>query len=116
MPREIKFRAWNKSNSDPKERMIYQALLDANGKVLMPDGDSWGIPVMQYTGLKDKSGKEIYEGDIVLGQRTKYEVVWNDECARWGLLDGENYPVAIHHGGKKLMVLGNVYENPELLK
>lgn len=86
------------------------------------------VKIMQYTGLKDKDGKEIYEGDIVslkylYDKRTtdKGQVVWREDKASFGLksLKGltnevyELYQVTAEHN---LEIIGNIYENPELLK
>jgi uncharacterized phage protein (TIGR01671 family) len=54
--------------------------------------------LMQYTGLHDKNGKEIYEGDIV---------TWGNETNLRGMEDGYN---------RDIEVIGNIYENPELIK
>lgn len=74
--------------------------------------------LMQYTGLKDKNGKEIYESDILRekigGKVFKYAVIWNEECAAFGDDDGQHFNDDID--AKKVEVIGNIYENPELLK
>ena len=81
--------------------------------------------VMQYTGLKDKHGKEIYDGDIVTityieCRRCKYIesetglIAWSTDNACWGLKvgdDKEYYPI----GWEDSEIIGNIYENPELL-
>lgn len=137
MTREIKFRAWNKINSNPRERMIYSATLTFDGKVLMPNGEEWEIPVMQYTGLKDKNGKEIYEGDILQfsNKREWYRtdmfnmrLLGRTEKEKQEFLDRQPYErriVTIPKDYEWLLsteiqteweVIGNIYENPELLK
>ena|ERR1700685_151618 len=119
MNREIKFRAWNDRDSNPDERMINPVTLLSAGKVVMPDGDEWDIPVMQSTGLNDKDGKEIYEGDIlkscyngnhsVVFRRGAFRIEHTAECCkpwRGGLLcEVDNTDI----------VIGNIYQNPELL-
>lgn len=124
MKREIKFRAWDKDNkkmidSSKDDRRDYDEYW----------GDAFGLQLglieniskdtrfelMQYTGLKDKNGKEIYEGDILgyWGNAT-WEVMWvNEKCAfRFGNYI-TNFPMT---ECKRKEIIGNIYENPELIK
>lgn len=124
--REIKFRAWDKNNKKMMvdTNLVYPAL-SLSGTLIAYKGDE-KIPnfiaeqrfiLMQYTGLKDKNGKEIFEGDIVdvpSFNPSRYEVVFDRGgfCMRHDK-DDFHYP-----DGKYLEdgeVIGNIHENPELL-
>lgn len=75
-------------------------------------------PIMQYTGLKDKNNKEIYEGDIVTLHNSKYKVIFNSKEARFVLRDDEfemNIPFT-NNNNERMEIIGNIYENPELME
>ena len=122
MGREIKFRAW-----DAIEKKMWVPIIDTDGYPcarhpitqipVRMDGELLD-PVMQFTGLHDKNGKPIFEGDIVrinwLDRR--YEnvidtVIWCDKNACFEFGAGAKSEVSWSHE-----VIGNIYENPELLE
>ena len=76
------------------------------------------IKKMQYTGLKDKKGVEIYEGDVVKTKNSRYKVIF-DKCCFWGVDELGKYPIYqicnYVLDDERFEVIGNIYENPELL-
>ncbi|MFS0877994.1 YopX family protein [Solibacillus isronensis] len=104
--REIKFRAWDKD----LKQMLNLFTMDGQRKQ-----ETEETILMQYTGLKDKNGREIYEGDIVLvdnGRRkeiVKYHVNAG-QCGYFPFLASEH-----HWQSHNSEVIGNVYENEDLL-
>ena len=121
--REIKFRAW-----DNKEKRWCSDFSISNIGSFMRLGISQrtdDIIIQQFTGLLDKNGKEIYEGDII-----KIPDDWDE----YGMNAGEVYEIFFNEGGfrlkpkyrkgargiwledtEKLEVIGNIFENPELI-
>lgn len=76
--------------------------------------------VGQYTGLIDKNGKKIFEGDIMpvyeQGEEYYYKVVYNGDCFMFSMLDSEqgSYPLSTKNAISE--VIGNIHDNPELLR
>lgn len=80
--------------------------------------DPTDCDIMQFTGLHDKNGKEIYEGDI---DSRRNVIMWNKDlclfCPHSTLPhDGEWYPTSYPMDARNIEVIGNIHENPELLK
>ena len=114
MSREIKFRAWDKDLN----KMLRHQVLEFHPKEFFKaiNGSSkW--KVMQYTGLKDKNGREIYEDDIVRNGTENMVVVWDENDAGYCLeFDSGNQSIGINQRVMKdCEVIGNIWENPELL-
>jgi len=115
--REIKFRCWCMNK---KEWEVDMMLLTLNGGICQLK-NGVHIPcrsdthvLMQFTGLKDKNGKEIYEGDIIEHQYGISTVEYQEDGFK--LIEGGHFSSApLVYVRKTLEVIGNIWENPELL-
>lgn len=74
------------------------------------------LELMQVTGLLDKNGKEIYEGDIVRDGSEIFAVQWVADTGAWGILDSDESMAWLGDYNISCEIIGNIYENPELLK
>lgn len=124
--REIKFRAWVKDRKAIFEVILIDYvtkkvtyLLERVGHLLsIRDAKFNDVELMQYTGLKDKNNKEIYEGDIVTLHNSRYKVIFNMEQARFVLRD-DKFEIEIpftNNNNERMEIIGNIYENSELIE
>lgn len=133
MNREIKFRAWDNADisfydNNENSRMSYFGpeywindegyirFESPHGKSPSGDHDQERFTLMQYTGLKDKNGKEIYEGDIIEFEyhngggfsRVKEPVTfYNGQFSVW--------QESINNYNENCEIIGNIFENPKIL-
>jgi uncharacterized phage protein (TIGR01671 family) len=138
--REIKFRAFTNGNMRynvgfhpyMSVNLVSSGVCESNEFKKSDEEMIWSpglCQLMQYTDLKDKNGKEIYDGDIIeytsCGVTCKALIVWNNHCGAWQyqyrgmighptdflhtLLSNTRFPANV-------IVTGNIYENPELVK
>ena len=118
MSREIKFRAWDKyENKIRKVRGINftnkDLWLEIEDNRIM-GANFFEVELMQYTGLKDRNDKEIYEGDIVRYFKDELGIV--KFVAGSFIIDGNTCYESFLELGGKIAIVGNIYENPDLLK
>lgn len=128
--REIKFRAWDKTWKrwiDPRDINYYGEMdwmfdrRSAEGGDVIETADRREVELMQFTGLKDKNGKEIYEGDIVHFESK--DTGWDDGLCGdvvvcfvdgWFIFKKTNI-FSYAYNKKICRVIGNIYENPDLV-
>ncbi len=127
MSRAIKFRAWVKNDNEmvyPRSFEIVKVYDNSNEYVYKFDYNTYikAEFIMQYTGLKDKNGVEIYEGDKVIAAKDGYKtvigyIIWDDMGADYNIEDNLNI-VLCGFGVEEMEyeVIGNIYENPDLIK
>jgi uncharacterized phage protein (TIGR01671 family) len=124
--REIKFRAWDNLKNEMMGE-VWELRFGDQENVVAGDRQSQNFTLMQYTGLKDKNGKEIYEGDVMADRtKPKYRhkdkkevVVWVEQHPyyphEWHLADNNKsgeYSLTYENWE----IIGNIHQNPDLLK
>jgi len=129
--RKINFRAWHREKQMMCD-VIAVGVMDGWVDIMPAPDSSWttdldDVELMQFTGLLDKNGVEIYEGDVlatsndgqdgadVWGQEVLGAVYWNDKFACW------NHHIALNddesiYSLQYVKVIGNIYQNPDLLE
>lgn len=120
--REIKFRAWEKDghySRDGKARMLTVDTHPSSLTSIISDiclgSEIRDSHVMQHTGLKDKLGVDIYDGDIIRVNRSTRDV----RFAKGSFIASHDEHCSTNLSAwdaSDLEVIGNIYENPELLK
>ena len=122
--RSIKFRAWDNENNQMLdvqeinfEDCFYGGEMQIKTTMYNDYFDCREMPLMQYTGLHDKNGKEIYEGDIVKSFFVDTDEAGN-EIYKYYIMEVEYDEILCSYKIDKFMnleVIGNIYENKELL-
>lgn len=139
--RPIKFRVWNPSGQNMlydidnvfeclKQQIKFDGTMPDRGFIQAYNHKGEGMVWMQFTGLHDKNGKEIFEGDIIGDwvevdgkmEQSRQTVFWHEQEAQW-MLDNSHKQDQSHFfslAGElkdfEYEIIGNIHENPELLK
>jgi len=127
--REIKFRAWHSNQNkmfSAEEMAIDQLTLLTTGRFINVSGASQRLSKvinsmipLQYTGFSDKHSVEVYDGDIIQHciTKTRFVIYWDQNgfaFKKKRLDNGNTYNLDVHQ--TLLEVIGNIYQNPELIE
>ena len=116
-----KFRAWLKKEQKMDNEIDHISWLE-DELYCIGDGITYmvlaeDLVLMQSTGLKDKNGKEIFEGDIVSIDTDEFDLLFvKYESGIYWLMDDEECVEHLSDYYKYVSIVGNIYENPELLE
>jgi|SRR5579864_2427309 len=125
--REIKFRAWDKTHrvmhyQAEQKLAVWLSVVEGLSQTISEDEDEQledRVELMQFTGLKDKNGKECYHKDIITDNDANiYVMEWDEKRAEFYLKLIKGVTGFSHLSAslvKEREIIGNIYENPELL-
>lgn len=119
MNREIKFRVFDKENKKCEYYNLEDLADNDNAyKLKYAEGtENCYDTLQQYTGLKDKNGKEIYEGDIVQGiEKWDIDLIDDFNSFIYQVLYSESHSGLGGFTREDIEIIGNIHENPELLE
>lgn len=114
----INYKAWDNTNKCWRDDII----IDRLGNYYICDEGLLGVDeeiiILLSTNLKDRNGKEIYEGDGIMHHlyEQKLEVYWNNDNSGWSLKGKRNTMSLSNICSPNIEVIGSIYQHPELLK
>lgn len=120
MQDRFKFKIWDKEQKrffsfDDFKKYEVEFNFDPDTNEVLCEYNDARYVVIQCTGLKDKTGKLIYEGDIVIQHQTVYSVNWSEGSFCFLNINYVNFTVD-SVAPERQVIIGNIYENPELLE